>query len=224
MKYINVIIFLSAILLAESILIYDSNRVTLAQEETIAIPDIHPKIIDILPLPTEPPYPKPSYTPTLRKYEINKNDDIWHAQDPSSYITPNNEWVQYYAKKSLLNISITLNYKKDSDMYPDDINKDMWQNVDYTAYMEQGDCEDLSMLWVSMHIANGNKAIVVGGYLEDEQGKRIRDFWYEYISEYGHFTKVVSGSAITANYKLIPKYMFNDKITWRNYNANWYNN
>jgi hypothetical protein len=42
-------------------------------------------------------YPKPTYIPQLRPYEINKNNDIWHAQNPSSYITPNNAWVKYYA-------------------------------------------------------------------------------------------------------------------------------
>jgi len=58
--------------------------------------------------------------------------------------------------------------------------------------------------------------------LEDNQNKRIRDFWYEYISEYGHHTKIVSESAMIDEYKLVPMYMFNDKVQWSNYNENWY--
>ncbi len=165
---------------------------------------------------------KPNYIPILKVYEIDKSSDIWHAKDSSSYITLNNEWVKYYANKVKNNEGISLYYKTDKEMYPYVANDDMWQNADYTVYTQQGDCEDLSILWVSIHRSLSRKAIVVGGYLEDNQGKRIRDFWYEYIDEYGHFTKIVSESAMMIEYKLVPKYMFNDKIQWSNYNENWY--
>jgi len=165
---------------------------------------------------------KPIYKPILRVYEIDKSSDIWHAKDSSSYITPNNEWIQYYADKVKNNEGIFLYYKTDKELYPYAPNEDMWQNADYTAYTQEGDCEDLSILWVSIHRALGHEAIVVGGYLEDNQNKRIRDFWYEYISEYGHHTKIVSESAMMDEYKLIPVYMFNDKVQWSSYNENWY--
>ncbi len=79
------------------------------------------------PVPTETPYPKPSYIPTLRPYKINKDHDIWHAQDPSSYITPNNEWVRYYASRLFVDYDGRIKYKDtkvliykgltDSDVY-----------------------------------------------------------------------------------------------------------
>ncbi len=46
---------------------------------------------------SNPTFSKPAYIPQLRPYDINKNHDIWHAQNPSSYITPDNDWVKYYA-------------------------------------------------------------------------------------------------------------------------------
>jgi len=61
----------------------------------------------------EESYPKPTYTPTLRKYEIDKSDDIWHAKDSSSYITPENEWVQYYASQLFIDIDGRIKYKNE---------------------------------------------------------------------------------------------------------------
>lgn len=175
------------------------------------------------PSPTHTLYPKPSYTPTLLPINCyNKNYEIWHPCSPSTYIIPENEWVKYYADKLENGEGVSLYYKTDRELYPYAPNDDVWQNADYTAYIQQGDCEDLSILRVSMHRALGHKAIVVAGYLEDQQSRQIKDFWYEYINEYGHFTKIVSESAMTTEYKLIPKYMFNDKIQWSNYNENWY--
>lgn len=194
-----------------------------------SIPQSPPSFSPTIPdLPITPaihplPSPEPSYTPTLLPIDCyNKNDEIWHPCSPSAYITPENEWVKYYANKVKNNEPISLYYKTDKELYPSVPNDDMWQNADYTAYTQQGDCEDLSILWVSIHRSLGHKSVVVGGYLEDGQGKRTRDFWYEYIDEYGHFTRIVSESAMMNEYKLIPKYIFNDKIQWSNYNENWY--
>ncbi len=188
------------------------------------IPSINSTIL-FSPVPTTIPYPEPAYIPTLRPMDCyNKNDEIWHPCSPSDYIIPNNEWVQYYVNRVKNNEPISLYYKTDKELYPYASNDDVWQNADYTAYTRQGDCEDLSILWVSIHRSLGRKAIVVGGYLEDVNGKWIPDFWYEYIDEYGHFTKIVSESAMMTEYKLVPKYMFNDKISWSRYNEDWYYN
>jgi len=56
-------------------------------------------------------YPEPTYTPVLRQYQINKDHDIWHASDPVSYITPENEWVKYYASKLYIDYDGRLRYK-----------------------------------------------------------------------------------------------------------------
>lgn len=163
----------------------------------------------------------PASIPKLRPYDIDKSSEIWHAKDPSSYITPDNEWVKYYANLLKNNESIELYYRTDKEMYPDAPNEDVWQNADYTLYSQQGDCEDLAIAWVSIFRAYGMKAVVVGGYLEDKTGKWVPDFWVEYVFDGKKKQKIVSESAFGEEYKLIPKYMFNDKIQWQVYNANW---
>jgi len=65
----------------------------------------------LVPEPTEIPYPEPAYTPPMRPYQINKDHDIWHATDPASYITPDNEWVKYYASKLYIDQDGRLRYK-----------------------------------------------------------------------------------------------------------------
>jgi hypothetical protein len=185
---------------------------------------IIPVSYEIPVLPIEIPYQRPSYIPVLRAYEIEKTSDIWHAKDPSSYIEVDDPWVLYNADKIRRNEQRDgIIYKTDVEMYPTAPNGDVWQNAGYTLYKLEGDCEDISIAQVSIHRALGHKSIVVAGYLEEKStSKTIRDFWYEYVDEYGHFTKITSGSAIDIDYTLKPLYMFNDKITWRAYNENWY--
>lgn len=175
----------------------------------------------INPIPTPIPTPEPITTPVLRPYNIDKSQDIWHAYDPSSYITPKNPWVLKYA---LSGDTPQTQYIPDSDLYPNDPNMDYWQNADYTLYTLKGDCEDLSIVEVSIFKAKGINAIVVGGYLEDDRGNRIRDFWVEYVSPSSgeSVTRLTSDSAKMNNYKLIPTYMFNDQIKWTYYNPHWY--
>jgi len=165
---------------------------------------------------------KPIYKPILRVYEIDKSDDIWHAKDPSSYITPNNEWVQYYAKNDL---SVGIIYRTDDDMYNYPANGDIWQNADYTLYTGYGDCEDIAIVEMSILRAKGKDAVVVGGYITLDNGNRIRDFWSEVYSD-GIKSSISSNPVIISQkeLRLEPLYMFNDKITWRSYNAKWYNN
>lgn len=164
--------------------------------------------------------PCPCLKPSLRPYIISKEDDFWHAQDPSSYITPENEWIQYYAKSD---IPFGIIYRTDESMYPDNPNKDVWQNADYTLLKGYGDCEDIAIVEVSIDIAKGKKAIVVGGYLTLDNGERIRDFWVE---SYQDGIKVVKGSnpliQSQKNLRLEPEFMFNDIIKWSEYSERWY--
>lgn len=166
-----------------------------------------------------PTYPKPSYIPTLRKYEIDKSHDIWHTKDPSSYITPKNEWVKYYAKNDL---SIRTIYILDNENPNDNFADDYWQNADYTLYIGSGDCEDIAISEVSIDIAKGYKAVVVGGYLTTDNGDRIRDFWEEIVVDGVKSTKASDIGMTQSQLRIEPLYMFNDKITWRQYDANWY--
>lgn len=136
-------------------------------------------------------YPKPDYVPTLRKYEINKDDDIWRAQDPSSYITPDNEWVKYYASQLYIEKDGSIKYKNDkiprvinytgevlswtnkpfinNYIYDDELfnypaNGDVWQNSDY--YLTngfKGDCEDWSITITSMMLSGEMSVIEQNG-------------------------------------------------------------
>ncbi len=179
----------------------------------------HPESILI---PVSLNYTKPINVPNLRSYDIDKSNDIWHAKDPSSYITPDNEWVRYYASQYEKYID-----GKESDYpqieYIQDY-EDYWQNADYTLYIGKGDCEDAAIAWASIYRSLNHKTIIVAGYLWFNDGTpNIRDFWCEWIDEYGvKNTKFMTPVVREKEYKAIPKYMFNDEISWRSYNANWY--
>lgn len=79
-------------------------EIPLMTEEIIALQTLAPE-------PMEITYPEPTSTPTMRPYQINKNNDIWHASDPASYIDPDDEWVKYSASKLYLDHDGRLRYK-----------------------------------------------------------------------------------------------------------------
>lgn len=157
--------------------------------------------------------------PILRKYEIVKTNDLWHAGDPSSYIDPNSVWVKYYIDNDL---HYAIIYRTDDGMYPNDSDGDVWQNVDYTLYTKYGDCEDTAIVYTSIDIAKGRKAVVVGGYVTLDDGRRIRDFWEEVVVDDIKSLKMSPVGQTQKELRLEPLYIFNDKITWSAYNENWY--
>lgn len=108
-------------------------------------------------------------------------------------------------------------------MYPSNPDKDVWQNADYTLYKMEGDCEDTAIAQVSVDIALGKKAVVVGGYLTLDNGERIKDFWEEVYAEGIKSLKTTSPYLINQKeLRIEPLYMFNDEIQWRSYAENWY--
>ncbi len=128
------------------------------------------------PVPT--PYPKPAYKPEFRPYRINKEHDIWHAQEPMSYITPQNGWVRYYASQLYIDYDgrirykntkvpwlssedgrIVLwidkpfinNYQSDDDQFNYNLDVDVWVTPDY--YLTNGmsdDCDGWAVTVVSL--------------------------------------------------------------------------
>lgn len=209
---------------------YEQNAITSNEVGVRATPSL-PAISSMsTETPSPVPQPTPDDIPTLRPYQINKEHDIWHAQDPSSYIIPSNEWVRYFAleqqkyRAGEYSNYPQIDYIPDNIAYPLNIDKDIWQNPDYTLYIGQGDCEDISIAWVSMHRSLGHKAMVVAGEIWFNDGSpNIQDFWYEWIDEDGiKSTKYVASNLYEKTFTAKPKYMFNDKISWREYNENWY--
>jgi len=183
----------------------------------IDLPDLESIYLQDLPVKNLPPLFE---EPSLRQYSIDKSQDIWHADDPSSYIIPNNELIQYYAKN---NFDIQVIYRSDEYLYPDNTDKDVWQNADYTVFTGFGDCEDIAITLTSLSIAKGDQAIVVGGYVTLDNGQRLRDYWGEVYSQGVKSIKPTNPALETqTKLRLEPLYMFNDKISWRSYNAIWY--
>ena len=77
----------------------------------ITVPVSQVPVPAIILAPAETPYLKPSNTPVIRPYIIDKDHDIWHAKDPGSYITPHNDWVKYYASQLYIDYDGRLRYK-----------------------------------------------------------------------------------------------------------------
>ena len=203
---------------------FGTGQVDISQPQCCLTQPAHTPAPTLTPTPiiaTPPtPIPTPGYTPTLRPYLIDRSQEIWHASDASSYIIPNNEWVQYYAKNDL---PVGIIYRTDESMYPSNPDKDVWQNADYTLYKMEGDCEDIAIADVSIDIALGKKAVVVGGYLTLDNGDRIKDFWEEVYSGGVKSIKAASMDMRSQReLRIEPLYMFNDEIQWQSYDENWY--
>ena len=150
----------------------------------------------------------------LWKYDIDKTranyDYFWTALNPSKYIMPANPIIKYYANNTQ---DIQIAYLPDQ--------QDYWQNPDYTLKIMQGDCEDETFVWVSIHRAKGHKAIVVGGYLYFEDGTFVRDIWYEFVDNNIHRIKFVTPVTSIRKFYSKPIFMFNDHMSIRDYDPNW---
>ncbi|MDP2789241.1 MAG: hypothetical protein Q8O46_04345 [bacterium] len=81
----------------------------------INIPNLNMSVEVSVPLiAAEPTNPKPTYTPTLKPMGCyNKNSDLWYPCTPSDYITPNNEWVRYYASQLFIDRDGWIKYKNE---------------------------------------------------------------------------------------------------------------
>lgn len=106
---------LLVLIFIEAALIIDQST---AQQPDVLVPKVTamqgtPTTSEPAPTPTETPYPKPNYFPSLHSYNIDKSHDIWHAKDPSSYITPNNEWVKYYSSQLFVDYDGRIKYKNE---------------------------------------------------------------------------------------------------------------
>ena len=54
---------------------------------------------------------------SLRPYDIDKSRDIWMAEDPSSYIIPNNTIVQKYADRLYIDENGWIKYKNETQIW-----------------------------------------------------------------------------------------------------------
>ena len=121
--------------------------------ESVCIVDSEPIIempIDVMPVSNY-----------IRPYNMTKTGVIWRAINGSSYIDPNHEVVQWYARNTILNESglyylngnmVLPRYLHDSNYE----NGDHWMNADYyLSHNLTGDCDDFAIGIASILEAKG---------------------------------------------------------------------
>lgn len=59
----------------------------------------------------EEQYPMPAYVPRMRLFEYSNYNGFYLPEKPSSYITPDNEWVRYYANQLYIEYDGGIRYK-----------------------------------------------------------------------------------------------------------------
>jgi len=182
------------------------------------------------------------FNPVLNDYQANKSTEIWSASEPSLYITPENEVVQWYSKHTILkkiNESIyiiqyedgtplQLNYVRDQDQFGAE---DYWVKPSYYlahAYQGKrlsGDCEDAAIAMTSILIAKGYDSIAILGYVKKNDGTAGRHAWAEtkiegkiYVVD---FSYLYEKSYFQMKQQWTPRYMWNDVITFRDYSPDY---
>ena len=121
--------------------------------ESVYIVDSEPIIeipIDVMPISNY-----------IRPYNMTKTGVIWRAINGSSYIDPDHEVVQWYARNTILNES-GLYYLNGNMVLPQYLhdsnyeNGDHWMNADYyLSHNLTGDCDDFAIGIASILEAKG---------------------------------------------------------------------
>ena len=150
-------------------------------EEVIQVPDI--KLIY--------PEPEPDIMPVsdyIRPYNITKVRSVWRAINGTSYIDPNHEVVQWYARNTILNETglYYLDGKMVLPQYFADTNyenDDHWMNADYyLSHNLSGDCEDYAIGIASILEAKDIPNMIVA--VKDNTGYFHIYLQYNYNDEY----------------------------------------
>lgn len=127
------------------------------------------------------------FNTTLKPMEnIVQNNTILYPTNASSYITPNNEVVQWYADHTTLTSTgliwkhnktpLKFNYKTDKELFN---KKDMWQNPDYyLTHNLTGDCEDFSFAYASILEAKNIPADILGVILTNNNLHWVVQYQY----------------------------------------------
>lgn len=113
----------------------------------------------------------PNYIPRVNSFNVSDiNTDIWYAQDPSSYVTPNNEWVKYYASQLFVDMDGRIKYKDKMVPWLVDENKNVmswtnkpfYNNYDYGIYQEYygvTDKNNIPWLMPDFYLYNDNRGV-----------------------------------------------------------------
>ncbi len=120
--------------------------------------------------PAETPYPKPSYTPAIRPYETNTISGFILPSDPSSYVTPQNGWVKYYASQLYVDADGRIRYKNKKVPWAADPNGNtiMWMdepflnNYTFDIYKElfgYYDINNVPWLTPDFYLTHGQRGV-----------------------------------------------------------------
>jgi len=132
----------------------------------------------------------PEFETALKPMEkLNRKNHIFYPEDASSYITPENEVVSWYAENTVLTDealiwkstkdALEFKYRTDNDLFNNPIDGDMWQNPDYyLANGNMGDCEDFSVAFASILEAKGIPAEVIGVDLINERKHWVVKYYF----------------------------------------------
>ncbi len=150
-------------------------------EKMLVYPQSNSPVIPILPsdpiitptpftTPTETPYPVPNYIPQSSFFNVYKDGDFWYAQNPTSYITPDNEWVKYYASQLFIDTDGRIKYKNikvitlvDENKFPLVYDyKEFYNNYEFDIYKETYgyvDKNNVPWLMPDFYLYHGNRGV-----------------------------------------------------------------
>jgi len=118
----------------------------------------------------ETPYPIPTYIPSIREWHTDTISGVIIASNPSSYITPENAWVRYYASQLYVDNEGRIRYKNTKSPWVVDsagkvlmwIDKPFVNNYTFDIYKKEYgyvDVNDVPWLMPDFYLVNGQRGV-----------------------------------------------------------------
>lgn len=132
--------------------------------------------------------------------KLNRKNHILYPEDASSYITPENKVVSWYAENTVLTDeallwkgtgdAVEFKYRTDNDQFNNPPDGDLWQNPDYyLANGNMGDCEDFSIAFASILEAKEIPAEVIGVNLINERKHWVVKYYFNEQTNYADINR-----------------------------------
>ena len=163
----------------------------------------------------------------IRPYNMTKTGRQWRAIDGPSYIIPDNEVVQWYARNTILNETglYYLNGEMVLPKYHSDFNyenEDHWMNANYfLSHNLTGDCEDACIAIASILEARGIPNMIVAMSNNRGYAHAYLEYYLNgtyYISDFKH-PRYQARDDVKYLYPKV--WMFNINNDFMTYNDEW---
>lgn len=193
-----------------------------------------PDVVDVVDDPVLIPKPEPPQedimpiSEYIRPYNMTKTGVIWRAIDGPSYIDPNHEVVQWYARNTILDETglyylngnmVLPRYLHDSNYE----NGDHWMNADYyLSHDLEGDCEDYAIGIASILEAKGIPNMFVALTDSKNYYHHYLQYYYNgkyYTVDFTHPRYQLREDNPRDSYKKV--WMFNTNNDYMTYNKDW---